>query len=173
MQSKNEIITELTKLVKLFLQQNNEQDFQFLIAVYLYTTYMRNEDIPFDDRIITNIFDKMLNMLNTEKLTINNKYFINIIHEYTKKLAYSVSKSKDYNNIQNSISYKKNEYLVSLYLDEVNIEQLLDDGFVNCLVECDNAINSEIIKTKLRSKISEPITFESFLENKNNNITYC
>lgn len=170
MQSKGEIITELVKLVKLFLQQNNEQDFQFLIAVYLYTTYMRNEDIPFEDRTITNIFDKMLNMLNTEKLTINNKYFINILHEYTKKLAYSVSKSKDYNNIRNSISYKKYEYLVSLYLDEVNIEQLLEDGFVNCLVECDNAINSEIIKTKLRSKISEPITFEFFLENINNNI---
>ena len=157
------LLEESQQCLQDFLKEddtNKSKDLLKFVETFLnIECYVNNK---FDENLMSNILDKICTIDSKDRTIIENDNVKKIISHFMKCITRKHTDNEFMHKMKNSISYKQLETLLCDYIDNMNISTLSDDKLLELIIETQDAINSENISSKMKSKFPEAIELNNY-----------
>ena len=157
------IFEESQKGLKSFLEEDDtDRSVELLNFVEVFFDIESYINANFDENLMAKTLDKIINIKAKNSTIIENENVQKIISYFIKYITRKHTYKEFMLKMRNSILYKQLETLVCDYIDNIAASTLSDDKFLALIIETQNAVDSEMISTKIKNRFSEKIDLNDY-----------
>lgn len=157
------IFEELQECLKSFLEEDDtDRSVELLNFVEVFFDIESYINYNFDENLMAKTLDKIFNIKAKNSTIIENENVQKIISYFIKYITKKHTDKEFMMKMKNSISYKQLETLVCDYIDNIDASTLSDDKFLALIIETQDAVDSEMISTKIKNRFSEKIDLNDY-----------
>ena len=157
------IFEESQKGLKSFLEEDDtDRSVELSNFVEVFFDIESYINANFDENLMAKTLDKIINIKAKNSTIIENENVQKIISYFIKYITRNHTDKEFMLKMRNSILYKQLETLVCDYIDNIAASTLSDDKFLALIIETQNAVDSEMISTKIKNRFSEKIDLNDY-----------
>lgn len=156
---KNQILEELTNEVKAFANISDAQQCVELLPSILFYTSINIDSI--DEKVLLIPLKNILFLINNLDL-LHNSDLQKILINITKIISLAYSYKEIYTSLQKDKNYKYYQNILGTYVEKMDKIQMLDDKFIDLIIETLPAISFPKLKEKLFHKFEEEIDLKKY-----------
>lgn len=157
------ILEESQECLELFLKEDDidrsVELLKFVEVFFNIESYVNNN---FDENLMIKTLDKIFTIQSKDKTIIENGDVQKIISYFITYITKKHTDKEFMMKMKNSISYKRLETLLCDYIDNMDVSTLSEDKFLEFIIETQDAVDSEMILTKMKSRFSEKIDLKNY-----------
>ncbi len=157
------ILEESQECLNSFLEEDDTdrsvEQLKFVEVFFDIESYVNNN---LDENLMVKTLDKIFTLQSKDKTIIENGDVQKIISYFITYITKKHSDKEFMMRMKKSVSYKQLETLVCDYIENLDATSLSDNKFLEFIIETQDAVDSEIISSKIKNRFSEKIELNNY-----------